>query len=256
MGHHRTRFAAVCRCDSGCCSTGTSRPPEDEHDRPRGANRLEPNWLEHGRTSASYPPGKASQGLEGRASLQPGSTGSPPTGASTRFARPADAQPRSGTCPMSNLPSRPDSGEVVWLELYPDALLDAAIDVPLDPGGPPRTDRSHLPGLRDRPAAPARSPARRAHPARRARIPRQRGGRHARLHRRIDQQRPQTGPRHPPAPPAAYRRTRTGSLPPTHSSSNARRQAHSRRPLQRRRHAGGPAHRGRPRLDATDALRI
>ena len=81
------------------------------------------------------------------------------------------------------------------------------------PGGPLRADRSHLPGLRDRAAGPAASPARRAHPARRPRIPRERGGRHARLDRRIGQQRPQTGPRQPAAPAAADRRARTGSRP-------------------------------------------
>src|SRR6266496_2973082 len=74
------------------------------------------------------------------------------------------------------------------------------------PAGPLRADRSHLPGLRDRTAGPARSPARRAHPARRPRIPRQRGGRHAGLDRRIGQQRPQTGAGQPAAPPADDRR--------------------------------------------------
>jgi hypothetical protein len=63
------------------------------------------------------------------------------------------------------------------------------------------------------PAGPAASPARRAHPARRPRIPRQRGGRHARLDRRIGQQRPQTSPRQPAAPAAADRQARTGSRP-------------------------------------------
>jgi DNA-directed RNA polymerase specialized sigma24 family protein len=66
-------------------------------------------------------------------------------------------------------------GEVVWLEPYPDVLLEGAINVPLGPG-PLRTDRSHLPGLRDRSAGPARSPARRAHLARCARLSRVRGG--------------------------------------------------------------------------------
>jgi DNA-directed RNA polymerase specialized sigma24 family protein len=32
-----------------------------------------------------------------------------------------------------NRPSRPGLGEVVWLEPYPDALLEGVIDVPLGP---------------------------------------------------------------------------------------------------------------------------
>ena len=99
-------------------------------------------------------------------------------------------------------------GEVVWLEPYPDAL---SIDDPARPGGALRTDRSHLAGVRDRTAGPARSPARRAHPARGTRLPRHRSGRHARLDGRIGQQCPQTGARQPPAPPAADCRPRTGS---------------------------------------------
>src|SRR5258708_319719 len=73
------------------------------------------------------------------------------------------------------------------------------------PGGPLRADRIHLPGLRDRPSGPAASPARRPYLARRPRIPRKRGGRHAGLDRRIGQQRPQTGARQPAAPKAADR---------------------------------------------------
>jgi hypothetical protein len=48
-------------------------------------------------------------GFEGRASLRTGCTGSPPTGASTPVAQPADARPRSGTCPTLSRPSRPGS---------------------------------------------------------------------------------------------------------------------------------------------------
>ena len=102
-------------------------------------------------------------------------------------------------------------GEVVWLEPYPDALLEGAIDVPLGPEARYEQTEVHLAGLRDRPAGPAAAPARRPHLARRPRIPRQRGGRHARLDRRIGQQRPQTGPRQPAAPAAADRRPRTAS---------------------------------------------
>ena len=100
-------------------------------------------------------------------------------------------------------------GEVVWLEPFPDALLEGAIDVPLGPEARYEQTEVHLPGLRDRPSDPAASPARRAHPARRPRIPRQRGGRHAGLDRRVGQQRPQTGARQPAAPATHGRRPRT-----------------------------------------------
>ena len=59
-------------------------------------------------------------------------------------------------------------------------------------GGPLRAIRIHFPGVCDRPADPAASPARRSHPARRPRIPRRRSSRHARHDRRIGQKRPQT----------------------------------------------------------------
>ena len=102
-------------------------------------------------------------------------------------------------------------GEVVWLEPYPDALLEGAIDMPLGPEARyEQTEAISLAFVTALQVLPA-SPARRAHLARRARIPRQRGGRHARLDRRIGQQRPQTGPRQPAAPPAADRRARTAA---------------------------------------------
>jgi hypothetical protein len=53
-------------------------------------------------------------------------------------------------------------GEVVWLEPFPDALLDeGAIGVPLGPEARYEQDRIHLPGLRDRTCGPAAPPARR-----------------------------------------------------------------------------------------------
>ena len=56
-----------------------------------------------------WPPGRASAGSKGAPRCAPGSTGSPPTGASTRVARPAGGPPRSGTWARSNRPSRPGS---------------------------------------------------------------------------------------------------------------------------------------------------
>ena len=98
-------------------------------------------------------------------------------------------------------------GEVAWLQPYPDALLEGAIDVPLGPEA--RHEQTEAISLAFVTAlqAPAAAPARRPHLPRRPRIPRQGGGRHAGLDRRIGQQRAQTGPRQPaaPAPPTAER---------------------------------------------------
>ena len=84
-------------------------------------------------------------------------------------------------------------GEVVWLEPCPDALFEAAVDVPARPRGAVRDDRIDLAGVRDRPAAPASSPARGPRPSRCPRVPRRRSGRNARLDRRIGQQRARSG---------------------------------------------------------------
>src|ERR1700685_913384 len=52
-------------------------------------------------------PGRAWAGSRGAPRSAPGSTGSPPTGASARFARPAGDPPRDGTSPESSRPARP-----------------------------------------------------------------------------------------------------------------------------------------------------
>src|SRR5215218_7991361 len=147
-------------------------------------------------------------------------------------------------------------GEVVWLEPYPDALLKGAIEVPLGPEAPLRADRVHLPGLRDRPAGPAASPARRPRLARCPRISRQRGGRHARFDRRVGQQRPQAGPRQPAAPAATGRRPRTASRLRLTGRGCDRGEVRPGVGVRRSRRAGGPSDRRRLHLDATDALGV
>jgi Sigma-70 region 2 len=79
-------------------------------------------------------------------------------------------------------------GEVVWLQPFPDALLEARPRC-RSARGPLRAGRSGLPGVRDRPAGPPRPPGCRAGLARRPRLPRQRGGRGARLDRLVGQRR-------------------------------------------------------------------
>ena len=122
------------------------------------------------------------------------------------------------------------------------------------PGGPLRADRVHLAGLRDRAAGPAAPPGRRAHPARRPRVPRQRGGRHARHDRRLGHQRPQAGARQPAAPPAAAAGRRSGAR--LTRRGRARGEVRPRVRVRRSRRAGGPADRRRLRLDAADAVRV
>ena len=121
------------------------------------------------------------------------------------------------------------------------------------PGGPLRADRIDLAGLRDRPSGPAASPARRPHLARRPRIPRERGGRHAGLDRRIGQQRPQTGARQPAAPTVAGRRPRTASRLRLTLRGCDRGEVRQRVRVRRSRRAGGPADRRRLHVDAADA---
>ena len=79
------------------------------------------------------PPGRAWAGSKGARRSGRGCTGSPRTGASTRVAPPADARPRSGTCPHVGPPEPTRLGEVVWLEPYPDTLLEGADGGPLGP---------------------------------------------------------------------------------------------------------------------------
>ena len=112
--------------------------------------------------------------------------------------------------PQVEPPEPTGLGEVVWLEPYPDSLLEGAIKAPLGPEALP-TDGSYFAGLRDRTAAPARSPARGLDLGRGTRIPRQRSGRHARHDHRIGQQCSQTRPRDAAPPPAFETRSRTAS---------------------------------------------
>ena len=78
-------------------------------------------------------------------------------------------------------------GEVVWLEPYPDSLLESAIDMPPGPEAVyEQSDAISLAFVTALQVLPARR-ARRAHPLRGARLPPRRGGRHARLDGRFGQ---------------------------------------------------------------------
>ena len=61
-------------------------------------------------------------------------------------------------------------GEVVWLEPFPDAVLEGAVDVPLGPEARYEQAESISLAFVTRASGPPRSPAGRAHPAGRPRI--------------------------------------------------------------------------------------
>ena len=102
-------------------------------------------------------------------------------------------------------------GEVVWLEPFPDALLEGAIDVPLGPEA--RYEQTESISLAFVTALQVLPPRQLAVLVLRDVLGfhAERGGRHAGLDRRVGQQRPQTGARQPAAPTAAGRRPRTAS---------------------------------------------
>ncbi len=94
--------------------------------------------------------------------------------------------------------------EVVWLEPFPDA--EGAMSVPLGPEVRyEQTEAISLAFVTALQVLPARQPPPYSSP-RGTRVPRRRGGRHARLDGRIGHQCAQAGPRQPAAPPAADKR--------------------------------------------------
>ena len=123
-------------------------------------------------------------------------------------------------------------------------------------GGSVRTGRVDLPGVRGRAAGPAASPARRARPARRPRLPRERGGRHARLDDRFGEQPPQASPRRPAAPAADERRSRSGPRSRLTRRASDGGGVRPRVRVRRSRRVGRPAHRRCLPLDATAPPRI
>jgi hypothetical protein len=80
-----------------------------------------------------WPHGRASEDLRDALRSAPGSTGSPPTGASTCVARPADDPPRSGTCPRLNRPSRPGLAKSYGSSIADRVRLHAAENLRRDP---------------------------------------------------------------------------------------------------------------------------
>ena len=125
-----------------------------------------------------------------------GCTASPPTSASTcstgrqRRARPMDLGPSRTGRRAARSPPLP---EATWVEPMPDGRVLPEDGDPAERGRGARVDP---PRLRGRPAAPAAAPAGGADPARGAALAGHRGGRAARHHRRLGQQRPAAGPGH------------------------------------------------------------
>ncbi|HEY5273557.1 MAG TPA: sigma factor [Acidimicrobiales bacterium] len=94
------------------------------------------------------------------------------------YRRAASRRPaREWNIPGVQPPEPTRLSETVWLEPFPDSLLIGAFDAPFGPEAL-RADRIHLLGVHCCHPSPAASTARRAHLARRARLPRGRGRRH------------------------------------------------------------------------------
>ena len=147
-------------------------------------------------------------------------------------------------------------GELVWLEPYPDALLEGAIDVPLGPEA--RYEQTEAISLAFVTALQVLPPRQLA-----VLILRDVLGFHANevadmLDSTVEfgQQRPQTCPRQPAAPAAADRRARTGFRPRLNLRASARGRVRPRLRVRGSGRAGRLAHRRCPRLHATDSPRI
>ena len=108
-----------------------------------------------------------------------------------------DSGRRPGTCSgadgPADAPEPTRRGEPIWLQPYPDALLEGAARPRRRPRRPLRDQGGGRPRLRLRPAADAAAPAGGAGAARRARLPRRRGGGDAGHQRGLGQQRPAAG---------------------------------------------------------------
>ena len=105
--------------------------------------------------------------------------------------RSARRRPEMDRPPLSVQPPEPTRlGEVMWLQPYPDVLLEGIVADDPDPR-PASSARGDLPRLHHGAATAPAAPTRRTGPAQRARLPLWRGCSPARHDRRIGQQRPQ-----------------------------------------------------------------
>ena len=122
-----------------------------------------------------------------------------------RLRAPPQPPPSPGRAATAPEPTR--RAEPLWLEPYPDALLDGLPDTAPGPGSPLRGQGGGRTGVHGRAAAPAAAAARGAGAARRARLPRRRGRRHARRQRGLGRTARCSGPgpRSTPSFPAASR---------------------------------------------------
>ena len=167
--------------------------------------------------------------------------------------RSARRRPRMSPPPGLEPPEPTRLGEVVWLEPYPDVLLEGLPDAA--PGPEARYEASEAISLAFITALQLLPPRQRAvaDPARRARVPRQRGGRACsdtteesvtsalkRARATLQHERPHRAR----AAPAAGLRRRAGARRAAHPGLRDRRRGRHRRPAHRRRladHAAGAA---------------
>jgi RNA polymerase sigma factor (sigma-70 family) len=113
---------------------------------------------------------------------------------------------------MPELPAPPEPPEPtrradpIWLEPYPDALLEGVSDAAAGPDARYETREAVALALRGRAPASPRPAARRARATGCSRLPRGRGGRDARQQRGLGEQRPPPGSLGARPPPARYGR--------------------------------------------------
>ena len=103
--------------------------------------------------------------------------------------RPAARRTCSALTARADAPEPTSRGEPIWLQPYPDSLLEGLPDRADGPDVRYETKEAVALAFVSGPAAHAAAPARRAGAARRAGLPRRRGGGDARQHRGVGEQR-------------------------------------------------------------------
>ena len=129
---------------------------------------------------------------------------------------------------MAEPPEPTRRTEPIWLEPYPDVLLEDIPDRSPGPEARYEARESSRAGVHRRPSAPAAPPARGARAARRARLPHRRGRRDARHGRGL-------GQGCPAARPGDARDAAAGRRPRSRAAAELRPRARARRALCRRR---------------------
>jgi RNA polymerase sigma factor (sigma-70 family) len=155
--------------------------------------------------------------------------------------------PKEWDVPGVERPEPTRLGEVVWLEPYPDALLEVAADMPLGPGA--RYAQSESISL-------AFVTALQLLPPRQLAVPCRRGRPDAQFQCRLGQQRIEKGAGHPEGPFFGDRRPRSAPFGKVARRERGRREIRARMGIRGSRGACGPFDGRRVHLDAPNAVRV